>query len=116
MIPDHGKTSDEEPAEAPCDIAIVGMSCVLPKAPDVRTFWANQLNKVDAITEIPAERFNIDLYYDPDKKAKDKIYTRWGGFIDDVPFEPLRYGIPPNALGSIDPMQLLSLDHGRSRA
>ena len=103
------KAADEEPAEAPCDIAIVGMSCVLPKAPDVRTFWANQLNKVDAITEIPAERFNIDLYYDSDKKAKDKIYTRWGGFIDDVPFEPLRYGIPPNALGSIDPMQLLSL-------
>ncbi len=93
----------------PCDIAIVGMSCALPKAPDVRTFWANMINKVDAITEVPSERFNIDLYYDPDRKARDKIYSRWGGFINNVPFEPLRYGIPPAALGSIDPMQLLSL-------
>jgi hypothetical protein len=79
----------------PCDIAIVGMSCALPKAPDVRTFWANMINKVDAISEIPSDRFNIDLYYDADRKARDKIYSRWGGFINDVPFEPLRYGIPP---------------------
>ncbi len=94
---------------APCDIAIVGMSCVLPKAPDVTTFWANMVNKVDAISDVPSDRFNIDLYYDPDRKARDKIYSRWGGFINDVPFEPLRYGIPPTALSSIDPMQLLSL-------
>jgi acyl transferase domain-containing protein/NAD(P)H-dependent flavin oxidoreductase YrpB (nitropropane dioxygenase family)/NAD(P)-dependent dehydrogenase (short-subunit alcohol dehydrogenase family)/acyl carrier protein len=100
---------EESAAPEPCDVAIVGMSCVLPGAPDVQRFWANLLNKVDAITEVPRERFDIDLYYDPDRKARDKIYTRWGGFIDSVPFEPLRYGIPPTALGSIDPMQLLSL-------
>jgi acyl transferase domain-containing protein/NAD(P)H-dependent flavin oxidoreductase YrpB (nitropropane dioxygenase family)/NAD(P)-dependent dehydrogenase (short-subunit alcohol dehydrogenase family) len=103
------KAVDDLGPIAPCDIAIVGMSCALPKAPDVQTFWANMINKVDAITEVPADRFNIDLYYDADRKARDKIYSRWGGFINDVPFEPLRYGIPPTALGSIDPMQLLSL-------
>ena len=85
------------------------MGCLLPKAPNVRAFWANILNKVDAIGEIPKERFNIDLYYDPDRKAKDKIHSRWGGFLDPVPFDPMRYGIPPNALPSIDPLQLLAL-------
>src|SRR5579883_1739506 len=93
----------------PADVAIVGLDCLLPKAPGVRRFWANLLNKVDAITDVPGERFNIGLYYDQERKARDKIYSRWGGFLEDVPFDPLRYGIPPNALASIDPMQLLSL-------
>jgi acyl transferase domain-containing protein/NAD(P)-dependent dehydrogenase (short-subunit alcohol dehydrogenase family)/acyl carrier protein len=97
------------PPPAPFDVAIVGMGCLLPKAPNVRAFWANILNKVDAITEIPKERFNIDLYYDPDRKSRDKIHSRWGGFLDAVPFDPMRYGIPPNALTSIDPLQLLAL-------
>ena len=97
------------PPPAPLDIAIVGMGCLLPKAPNARAFWANIINKVDAITDIPKERFNVDLYYDPDRKAKDKIHSRWGGFLDAVPFDPMRYGIPPNALPSIDPLQLLAL-------
>jgi acyl transferase domain-containing protein/NAD(P)-dependent dehydrogenase (short-subunit alcohol dehydrogenase family)/acyl carrier protein len=97
------------PPLKPFNVAIVGMGCLLPKAPNVRAFWANILNKVDAITDIPKERFNVDLYYDPDRKAKDKIHSRWGGFLDAVPFDPMRYGIPPNALPSIDPLQLLAL-------
>jgi hypothetical protein len=97
------------PPPKPFNVAIVGMGCLLPKAPNVRAFWANILNKVDAITDIPKERFNVDLYYDPDRKAKDKIHSRWGGFLDAVPFDPMRYGIPPNALPSIDPLQLLAL-------
>jgi acyl transferase domain-containing protein/NAD(P)-dependent dehydrogenase (short-subunit alcohol dehydrogenase family)/acyl carrier protein len=100
---------DVLPPPAPLDVAIVGMGCLLPKAPNARAFWANILNKVDAITEVPKERFNIDLYYDPDRKTRDKIYSRWGGFLDAVPFDPMRYGIPPNALSSIDPLQLLAL-------
>jgi len=97
------------PPLKPFDVAIVGMGCLLPKAPNVRAFWANILNKVDAIGDVPKERFNVDLYYDPDRKAKDKIHSRWGGFLDAVPFDPMRYGIPPNALPSIDPLQLLAL-------
>ncbi len=94
---------------APCDVAIVGMSCMLPKAPDLQSFWRNVVNKVHAITEVPPERFNVDLFFDPDRRARDKIYSRWGGFLEDAPFDPMRYGIPPNALASIDPMQLLAL-------
>src|ERR1022692_1096352 len=108
-VPFAGPRVETAPLLKPFDIAIVGMGCLLPKAPNVRAFWANILNKVDAIGDIPKERFNIDLYYDPDRKAKDKIHSRWGGFLDAVPFDPMRYGIPPAALPSIDPLQLLAL-------
>ena len=49
-------------------------------------------------------------YFDPDPTARDKVYSRWGGFLDDVPFDPVRYGIPPSSLPSIEPLQLLTLE------
>lgn len=94
----------------PCDIAIIGMGCMLPKAPDLATYWSNILNKVDAIGEVPQDRWDWRLYYDPDPSAPDKIYSRWGGFLDDHPFDPMRYGMPPATLPSIEPLQLLTLD------
>jgi len=103
------QVSESVPAARPSEIAIVGMSCILPKAQDLQTYWENILNKVNAITEIPKDRWDWELYYDPDPKARDKIYSKWGGFIDDVPFDPVEYGMPPNSLPSIDPMQLLAL-------
>ena len=93
----------------PSEIAIVGISCILPKAPDLQAFWENVLNKVNAITEIPKERWDPELYFDADRNARDKTYSRWGGFIDDTPFDPLEFGMPPNSLPSIDPMHLLAL-------
>jgi acyl transferase domain-containing protein/NAD(P)H-dependent flavin oxidoreductase YrpB (nitropropane dioxygenase family) len=92
------------------NIAIVGMGCLLPKATDLRTLWSNLLNKVDAIEEIPGHRFDAARYYDPDRRAVDKIYSKWGGFLDEVAFDPLKYGIPPAAVPSIDPFQLLTLE------
>ena len=98
----------------PAAIAIVGMAAVLPGARDVETFWANSLDGVDAITEVPADRWDWRLYYDPDPKAPDKIYSKWGGFLPDVPFDPLRYGMPPSSLPSIEPAQLLALEVARA--
>lgn len=98
------------PAQTPSDVAIVGMACILPKAPDLETFWENILCKVDAVSEIPKDRWNSDLYFDSDPKAKDKIYSKWGGFLEDVPFDPVQYGMPPASLRSIEPVQLLALE------
>jgi acyl transferase domain-containing protein/NAD(P)H-dependent flavin oxidoreductase YrpB (nitropropane dioxygenase family)/NAD(P)-dependent dehydrogenase (short-subunit alcohol dehydrogenase family) len=98
----------------PCDIAIIGMGCILPKAPNLHTYWRNILDKVDAITEIPPERWDVLTHYDADPRMPDKTYSKWGGFLDDVFFDPMRYGIPPNSLSSIDPIQLLTLEAARS--
>ncbi|MCS6851309.1 MAG: SDR family NAD(P)-dependent oxidoreductase [Gemmataceae bacterium] len=94
----------------PSDIAIVGMGSLMPKAGSLRSFWENILAKVDAIVEVPPDRWDWRLYYDPNPKARDKIYSKWGGFIDDTPFDPLAFGMPPNSLTSIEPMQLLTLE------
>ncbi len=99
------------PREAkPSDVAIIGMACILPKAANLKTYWENILNKVDAITEIPKDRWDWQLYFSPDRNARDKVYSKWGGFIDPVPFNPTKYGMPPNTLSSIEPLQLLTLE------
>lgn len=91
------------------DIAIVGMSCLLPGALDVLSYWRNILESRDVLTEIPEDRFDWQRWFDPQRGTRDKIYSRWGGFLQDVPFDPLKYGIPPNTLRNIEPMQLLAL-------
>jgi acyl transferase domain-containing protein len=90
------------------------MSCILPKANSLQAYWHNILNKVNAITEIPANRWDWRRYYDPDPKAKDKVYSKWGGFIDDIPFDPMSYGMPPSSLSSIEPLHLLTLEAVRA--
>jgi len=101
------KSSEEE---RPSDIAIIGMACLLPESPALQAYWENILNKFNAIKEVPEDRWDSSLYYDPDRKTKDKVYSKWGAFLDDVPFDPLRYGMPPNSLYSIEPIQLLTLE------
>src|SRR5581483_4738686 len=94
-------------APPPADVAIIGMACILPGAPDPRSLWANILAKVDAITEVPQRRWDWTQMYDPDPSARDKVYSRWGGFIGPVSFDPIAFGMPPRSLSSIEPFQLL---------
>lgn len=98
------------PEKPPCDIAIVGLSALMPKANDTREYWENILAKVDAISEIPPHRWDWRLYFDEDRNAKDKIYSKWGGFLDDLAFDPLKFGITPKSISSVDPMQLMALE------
>jgi acyl transferase domain-containing protein/NAD(P)H-dependent flavin oxidoreductase YrpB (nitropropane dioxygenase family)/NAD(P)-dependent dehydrogenase (short-subunit alcohol dehydrogenase family)/acyl carrier protein len=108
-VPDPHTGEQPPPPPPAADVAIIGLGCILPGAGDVATFWGNVLDKVDAITEIPAERWDWRRYYDPDPGARDKVYSRWGGFVAEVPFDPLALGLPPNSLRSIEPFQLLAL-------
>ncbi|QYO65065.1 beta-ketoacyl synthase N-terminal-like domain-containing protein [Leptolyngbya sp. 7M] len=90
-------------------IAIVGMGAIFPKARTLQEYWTNILQKVDCITDVPASRWNIDDFYDPDPSALDKTYCRKGGFIPDIKFNPLEFGLPPNLLEITDISQLLGL-------
>jgi len=96
---------EAEPETTPADIAIVGMACVFPQAPDLESFWANVVHGVDAVTEVPKHRWDPTIYHDTGKSA-----SKWGGFLPEIPFDPLSYGIPPSALPSIEPTQLLALE------
>ena len=102
--------SNEAEKPRPSDIAIVGMAAVFPGAASASQFWSNTLRGFDAITEIPPDRWDWRLYYDADPKAPDKIVSKWGGFVPDIAFDPIRYGMPPASLRSIEPAQLLALE------
>ncbi|MEJ5311419.1 MAG: beta-ketoacyl synthase N-terminal-like domain-containing protein [Anaerolineae bacterium] len=91
------------------DIAIIGIAGIFPQAHNAQEYWDNILRKIDCITDVPPSRWNVDDYYDPDPDAPDKTYAKRGGFIPDIPFDPLEFGLPPNILEVTDVSQLLAL-------
>ncbi|MFJ9249754.1 SDR family NAD(P)-dependent oxidoreductase [Streptomyces sp. NPDC101776] len=103
--------SVEPAAPAPLDIAVIGMACMFPQAPDLPTFWANILGGRDAVDEVSPDRWDPAVHYSADKGGATP--SKWGGFLPRIPFDPLRYGIPPTSLGSIEPVQLLALEAAR---
>jgi len=100
----------DEPRPAAFDIAIVGMSCFMPGASNLAQFWERILAGKDSIVEIPPDRFDWHRRYDATGQQPDHFRSRWGGFLDDISFDPLKYGIPPASIPSIEPMQLLALE------
>ncbi len=92
-------------------IAIIGIGCRFPGANDARAFWDLLRNGVDAIREVPAERFNLHDFFDPDPAAPGKMVTRWGGFIEQVDqFDAQFFGISPREAARMDPQQRLLLE------
>ena len=101
-------------AESTADsaIAIVGVGAIFPGAADADTFWRNIVGGVDSISEVPADRWDPAVYYDPDPAASgpDRFYTRRGGFVDDLAvFDPIQFGIMPASVAGAEPDQLLAL-------
>lgn len=90
-------------------IAIVGMSCLFPKAQSVEEYWSNLRRGVDAITEVPATHWRPEDFFDADPKNPDHTYARRGGFLDPVDYDPSFFGVAPNNLAATDATQLLSL-------
>ena len=92
------------------DVAIVGIGAVFPGAGDAPAFWRNITAGVDAITEVPPDRWDPGVYYRPGETGDDRFYCRRGGFVDDLAeFDPAQFGIMPNAVHGIEPDQLLVL-------
>nr|WP_129676975.1 type I polyketide synthase [Candidatus Chloroploca sp. Khr17] len=90
-------------------IAIIGLASFFPQAHDVTTYWDNILRERDSITDVPPSRWKLEDYYDPDPTVPDKTYSRRGGFLPDLDFDPLEFGLPPNILEVTDVSQLLAL-------
>ncbi|MFE3055843.1 SDR family NAD(P)-dependent oxidoreductase [Nocardia sp. NPDC059239] len=102
-----------EGATAPLDVAIIGMAGVFPEAGDLARYWTNIVNGVDTITEVSPDRWDPELYFDPEAVGRAggrKTPSKWGGFLPDVPFDALDFGIPPASLAAIEPVQLLALE------
>ncbi|MFF4445617.1 beta-ketoacyl synthase N-terminal-like domain-containing protein [Streptomyces sp. NPDC001502] len=98
----------------PADAAIVGMGAVFPGAADLAAYRRNLLAGTDCIGEVPPERWDPEVYYDPRAAtgpvAGDRFYCRRGGFVDGLAaFDPTRFGIMPAAVEGAEPDQMLAL-------
>src|SRR5260221_7432525 len=105
IIYEEGKVAMVEP------IAIIGMGCRFPGASDVQEFWQLMCNGVDAITEVPRDRFDVQDFYHPQPATPGKIMSRWGGFLDQIDhFDAAFFGITPREAARMDPQHRLLLE------
>ena len=92
-------------------IAIVGMSARFPGAPDADAFWDLLRQGGDGISEVPPDRWSLDDLYDPDPDAVGKMYTRFGGFLQDIDlFDAAFFGISPREAVAMDPQHRMLLE------
>ena len=92
-------------------IAIIGAACRLPGAPDLESFWRLLLDGVDAVSEIPDDRWNKAQLFHPERGQRGKAYTFAAGVLGDVSrFDPSFFGISPREATQMDPQQRLLLE------
>ncbi|HYB80885.1 MAG TPA: type I polyketide synthase, partial [Mycobacterium sp.] len=93
-------------------VAVVGIGCRFPG--DVfgpQSFWRLLIGGVDAIGEVPADRWDADAFYDPDPQMPGRMTTKWGGFVSDVAgFDAEFFGITPREAQAMDPQHRMLLE------
>ncbi|MFB2976226.1 SDR family NAD(P)-dependent oxidoreductase [Microseira sp. BLCC-F43] len=92
-------------------IAIIGIGCRFPSAKDPESFWYLLQNGLHGITEVPPNRWNKDVLYDPTPATPGKMNTRWGAFLQEIDlFDPEFFRISPREAVSVDPQHRLILE------
>jgi acyl transferase domain-containing protein len=103
-------SGEPPPGSAGSGIAIIGMSARFPRADHIAEYWENLANGVDAVTEVPPDRWDVNKYYHPEPDTPGKTYCKWGGFLQDIDrFDPLFFSISPAEAEMLDPQQRLFL-------
>jgi len=94
------------------DVAIIGMGCRFPGGlNNPEDFWKFICEGREAVAEIPADRWNIERFYDAEQGLPGKSIAKRGGFIDGIDqFDPQFFGISPREAPYIDPQQRLLLE------
>ena len=91
-------------------VAIIGIGAKMPGALSAQSFWTNIVEGRSSITEVPEDRWSPSLYYDANRSAPDKTYSKIGGWVTGFEFDRRSYRLPPKVVESIDPTQLLCLE------
>src|SRR4051812_3883850 len=99
------------PPPAPGGIAIIGMACRFPGAPDLQAFWKLINEGRNASGEVPADRWSVDAFYDPTGEIPGRMSVRWAACIENPDqFDPQFFGITPREAVRMDPQQRLLLE------
>ncbi len=92
-------------------IAVIGMGCRFPGADTPEAFWQLIMGQVNAITEVPEDRWPKDAFYSQKRGTPGKMNTKWGGFLSRIDqFDPQFFGISPREAAHMDPQQRLLLE------
>src|SRR5687768_6141571 len=92
-------------------IAIIGIGCRFPGAPNVAAFWQLLRRGANAVTEVPRDRWDADALFDSRRSARGKMTTRWGGFLQNISlFDAGFFGIAASEAATLDPQQRLLLE------
>jgi acyl transferase domain-containing protein len=94
-------------------IAIIGLGCRFPgRAENPAEYWEMLKTGDDGIVDVPADRWNIDTFYDPQPNAVGKMYVRAGGFLRQRidQFDAQFFGMSPREAAYLDPQQRLLLE------
>ena len=93
-------------------IAIIGTGCRFPGgANDAESFWKLLIEGRDAVTDAPADRWNVERYYDPEPGIAGKTFAKRGGFLEQIDqFDPQFFGISPREAPYVDPQHRLLLE------
>ncbi|HEX3657989.1 MAG TPA: beta-ketoacyl synthase N-terminal-like domain-containing protein [Pirellulales bacterium] len=94
-------------------VAVIGLGCRFPGASDPEAYWQMLRAGRSAIGEVPADRWDVDRFYDPNPDAPGKMSSRLGGFLEHIDqFDCRFFGIAPCEARSLDPQQRLLLEVG----
>ncbi|WP_240519557.1 beta-ketoacyl synthase N-terminal-like domain-containing protein [Amycolatopsis antarctica] len=86
------------------------MSVLFPGAPDLDAYWRNLVEGVDAITDVPAGRWDGDFYAPDEQRRADRVYCKRGGFVDDfADVDVTEFGVMPNSVPGTEPDQLIAM-------
>jgi len=93
-------------------LAIIGIGCKFPgNVNSPEEFWDFIVKGGDGVTEVPADRWNVDAKFSPDFRTAGKISVRKGGFIKDIDkFDAPFFGISPMEATRMDPQQRMALE------
>jgi len=93
-------------------VAVIGMACRLPGGIDApEQLWAALLRAEDFVTEVPADRWDADEYYDPEPGVPGRSVSKWGAFLDDAAgFDADFFGISEREATAMDPQHRLLLE------
>lgn len=98
-----------QPAREP--IAVVGMGCRFAGADGPDALWQSLVAGVDAVTEVPKDRFDIDALHDERPAVPGRSVTRWGSFIDPLrSFDVGYFSLSPREAARMDPQQRVLLE------
>ncbi len=97
------------------DIAVIGAGCVLPDAHDPETLWRNIIEGVYSIRDMPEDRLDSSLFFDTDRQAEDKTYTKIAGCITHFTFDHARFGMSEDEGAALSRTQQMLL-HAAAQA